>query len=122
MNRKIAKFVKSLNEKTKAVVLEILESPTKWNLIQFYKDNPFSIHTPRGLANIIGRKPSAVSKEVECLARAGVLKKISENGDLSAIYSYDPEKAMVKIIDSLVGLCSESRETIKELIEAIKKS
>jgi hypothetical protein len=122
MNRKIAKFVKSLNEKTKAVVLEILESPTKWNLIQFYKANPFSIHTPRGLANIIGRKPSAVSKEVECLARVGVLRQISENGDLSAIYSYDPEKAMVKIIDSLVALCSESHETTQELIEAIKNS
>ena len=122
MNRKIAKFVKSLNEKTKAVVLEILESPTMWNLIQFYKANPFSIHTPRGLANIIGRKPAVVTKEVECLARAGILKKISENGDLSAIYSYDPEKTMIKIIDTLVGLCNESRETTRELIEALKNS
>jgi len=122
MNKKMAKFVKSLNEKTKALVLDILESPTKWNLIQFYKTNPFSIHTPRGLANIIGRKASIVSKEAECLARAGVLKKISANGDLSAIYSYEPEKGIAKIIDSLIELCGDSREAVKELVAAIKES
>lgn len=120
MNKKIEKFVKNLNEPTKALVLDILESPTKLNLIQFYKTNPFSIHTPRGLANIIGRKASVVSKETECLARAGVLRRISENGDLSTIYAYEPSKELAKIIDTLLDLCGDSREAVADIIAAIK--
>lgn len=120
MNRKIARVMKNLNSRTRAVVLDIVESPTKWNLIQFYKSNPFSIHTPRGLANIIGRRADHVFKEVEGLAGAGILKKLSENGGLSSIYSYEPEAEIACIIDILVDIGSEQRELIDNLRSLIK--
>ncbi|HZD60132.1 MAG TPA: hypothetical protein VE439_06720 [Anaerolineae bacterium] len=120
MNKKVAKFVKRLNSKTRVVVLDILGSPTKWNLIQFYKANPFSIHTPRGLANIIGRKADLVHKEAEELTNAGVLKKISENGSFSSIYSYEPEADIACVIDALIEIGNERRNFIDDLCNIIK--
>src|SRR3990172_3595424 len=117
MNKKIAKFAKNLNDRTRALALDILGSPTKLNLLQFYKANPFSIHTPRGLANILGRTAEQVYKEAEALATAGVLKKISENEDTaSTIYSYEPDKELSAVIDTLVELSNDPKCTISDII------
>ena len=122
MNRKVAKLIRNLNERTKATILDIIESPTKWNLIQFYKSNPFSIHTPRGLANIIGRRDNQVYKEAEELATAGILKRISENGDPTSIYSYEPDEEMTSIINGLSDIDEDPRDLMEELLKAIKEN
>ncbi|MBE0447264.1 MAG: hypothetical protein IBX64_04055 [Actinobacteria bacterium] len=120
INRKVARFIKKLNDRTRTTVLDILESPIKWNLIQFYKANPFSIHTPRGLANIIGRRADLVFKEVEGLAKAGILKKISENGNLFSIYSYEPEAEIARVINTLVDIDNEQRNRMGNLRGRVK--
>jgi len=115
MDKKVARLMKNLNGRTRETILDILGSPTKWNLIQFYKANPFSIHTPRGLANIIGRGANQVFKDAEDLANAGVLKKISENGNASSIYSYEPYKEIAAAIDALVENGSDPQSLRSEL-------
>lgn len=120
-NKKISKLVKGLNSKTKALVLEILESPIKWDLICFYQANPFSIHTAKGLANIIGRRPEQVLKEAEELAKADLLKIISENGGALSIYAYEPSSDSACVIDMLVTLSAEERNLIDELYRTLKE-
>lgn len=122
MSKKLEKIVKHLNCRTKVLALEILESPIKWDLISFYQANPFSIHTARGLANIIGRSPEQVFKEAEELTAASVLKRISENGDKSSIYSYEPETEAASLIKILLELHNEDHGLLDKLEQLIKDS
>jgi len=120
MSKKIDKIIKNLNANAKALALQLLESHIKWDLIAFYEANPFSIHTARGLANIVGRSPDRVFEEAEELAAAQVLKKISENGDMSSIYSYDPKPENATLIKALMELCKSGHDQVDELCRAIK--
>jgi len=122
MSKKIDKIIKNLNADTKALALQLLESHIKWDLVAFYEANPFSIHTARGLANIIGRSANRVFEEAEELAAAQVLKKISENGDMSSIYSYEPKVENATLIKALIELCKGGHEQVDKLCQAIKDS
>lgn len=122
INKKVSKLLKGLNSKTRVLVLEILESPIKWDLICFYQANPFSIHTAKGLANIIGRRSEQVLKEAEELVAAGVLKVIPENSSISSIYAYEPSAENTCIINELIALSLEERDLMGELRRMLKEA
>ncbi|NCO66237.1 MAG: hypothetical protein COW32_01425 [Candidatus Aquicultor secundus] len=122
MSKKLEKIIKNFNCKTKALALEILDSPIKWDLLNFYQTNPFSIHTAQGLANIIGRSPDQVFIEAEELASASVLKRISRNGDKSSIYSYEPAAKVASLIKILFELHNEEHDLLDKLEQLIKDS
>ncbi|HEY3375252.1 MAG TPA: hypothetical protein VGK02_09340 [Candidatus Aquicultor sp.] len=120
MNRKLAKLVKNLNDDTRALIIDVLDSPIKWDLIHFYQANPFSIHTARGLSNIIGRRSEQVFQEAEQLAENGVLKKVCENGDSSSIYAYEPDTERETILRTLAELSEEDTSLLDELHKLLK--
>ncbi len=122
MSKKLEKIVKNFNCKTKTLALEILDSPIKWDLLNFYQANPFSIHTAQGLANIIGRSPDQVFREAEELASASILKRISHNGDKTSIYSYEPASESSSLIKILFELNNEERDLLDKLEQMIKDS
>lgn len=121
MDKSLAKLVKGLNNETKTLILEILDSPIKWELIGFYQANPFSIHTARGLANIIGRRTNQVLKEAEELAQANILKKISENGGPCTIYAYEPNRQGTSAIKALANIYSKERGLVAQFHELLKE-
>lgn len=120
MNKKLAKLVKNLKPETKTLVLGLLNSPIQWDLINFYDSNPFSIHTARGLANMVGRRSEQVFEEAEKLATLGVLKKVCENGDASTIYAYEPSADSAAVIRLLLEIGEESNDLLDELNSLIK--
>ncbi len=122
MSKKLEKIIKNFNCKTKTLALEILDSPIKWDLLNFYQANPFSIHTAQGLANIIGRSPDQVFREAEELASASILKRISHNGDKTSIYAYEPSPETSSLIKVLFELHSEERTLLDKLEQMIKDS
>jgi len=122
MNKKLTKLIRTLNNRTKELAIEILDSPIKWDLVNFYEANPFSIHTAGGLAGIIGRRTEQVFKEAEELTVAEVLKKLSGNGGSSSIYAYEPKPENCQVIRALVKLGKEDRRLIDELRRLIKSS
>ncbi|MHB8842583.1 MAG: hypothetical protein ACYC56_12510 [Candidatus Aquicultor sp.] len=122
MSKKLEKIIKNFNCKTKTLALKILDSPIKWDLLNFYRANPFSIHTAQGLANIIGRSPDQVFREAEELASASILKRISHNGDKTSIYSYDPAPEAASLIKVLFELHGEERDLLEKLEQMIKDS
>lgn len=122
MDKKISKLVKGLNSNTRALLLEILESPIKWDLICFYHANPFSIHTANGLTNIIGRRYEQVLKEAKELAAKHVLKVVSENNGVSPIYAYEPSVENTCIINALVALILEEHGLVDELYRMLKET
>lgn len=121
MSKNLARFLKSLNNEKKGLVQTILESPIKWDLINFYQENPFSIHTARGLSRIIGRKTDQVFREIEELVVAGVLKNLSENGDSSSIYVYEPSNENASTIKALIDFGKE-REQLEDLRQLVMSS
>lgn len=121
MSKNLARFLKSLNNEKRELVREILESPIKWDLINFYQANPFSIHTARGLSRIVGRKADQVFREIEELVVAGILKNLSGNGDSSSIYIYEPSNENASTIRTLIDFGKE-REQLENLRQLVKSS
>ncbi|MCL6472444.1 MAG: hypothetical protein K6T91_06480 [Firmicutes bacterium] len=121
INRKIARILKALDNKTKSLVLDILDSPIKWDLVNFYQANPFSLHTVKGLANIIGRRQGQVEKEADELARNGILKNLSDN-DPIAVYSYEPKADISCTIAAIFALGAEDSNLLKQLHEILREN
>lgn len=121
INRKIARILKTLDNKTKPVVLDILDSPIKWDLVNFYHANPFSLHTAKGLASIIGRRQVQVENEVEELVRNGVLKNLSDTGSV-AVYSYEPEAGISCVVAAIIALGAEDGNLLKQFHQLLKEN
>jgi hypothetical protein len=121
INRKVAKIIKSLTEATTVLAIVALESPTKWDLISFYHANPFSIHTAKGLANMIGRSADQIFQDAEELASLNVLEKVCETGNASSIYSYEPTDDNAALLGSLLELADEDHSLIEELLQLLKE-
>jgi hypothetical protein len=121
-NRKLTKLIKELTEETKTLAIAVLESPTKWDLINFYQANPFSIHTAKGLANMIGRKVDQVFKDAEELRNLNVLEKVCETGNASSIYSFGPSADDAALLKSLIDLADDDQQLIDELLHTLKES
>jgi hypothetical protein len=122
MNKKLAKIIKSITEDTKTLTIAILESPTKWDLISFYHANPFSIHTAKGLANMIGRKVDQIFEDAEELARLNVLEKVCETGNASSIYSYEPTSDNAALLDTLIELVKDDQSLADELLHLLTEN
>lgn len=120
-NKKLTKLIKGLSAETKELAIIILESPTKWDLISFYHANPFSIHTAKGLANMIGRTAEQVFKDAEDLTKLKVLEKVCETGNASSIYSYGPSNENTALINSLLELVDEDQALADELLKSLKE-
>jgi hypothetical protein len=120
MNRKLAKILKNITEETKYIAVTVLESPTKWDLINFYHVNPFSIHTAKGLANMIGRNVDQIFEDAEELTGLKVLEKVCETGNASSIYAFEPASENAIFLSSLIELLDEDQTLVDDLLEHLK--
>jgi len=67
------------------------DTPIKWDIVTFFAANPFSRDVARNLAGRIGRRETAVARELEDLALLGLLQR-SRLGDTTVYYlSEKPE-------------------------------
>jgi hypothetical protein len=116
---KLDSFLQSLEEEDKEVLKKIIKSAVEWELLHFYFDNPFSIHTVTGLASIIGRRLEKVKSGVEHLTKLRILKKIGGE-DFPYIYAYEPEKKKADLIKQLMTLYKNSGFRSKQFRDSLQ--
>jgi hypothetical protein len=116
---KLDSFLQSLEEEDKEVLRRITKSPVEWELLHFYFDNPFSIHTVTGLASIIGRQLEKVKGGVEQLTKLKILRRIGGK-DFPHIYAYEPERKKADLISQLMTLYKNSGFRPKQFRDSLQ--
>ncbi|MEW6686640.1 MAG: hypothetical protein AB1393_10615 [Candidatus Edwardsbacteria bacterium] len=84
-------------------VEEVVNSFTKWELIKFFHENPFTFDTAERLAKHLGRKETEVKQAAEELKKSGLLR----NGSIPGEYSFTEDEQKQKLVKKLVQLCAD---------------
>ena len=70
-------------------------------IIIFFKENPSSVDSPRGVATWVGYNRRDTKKALDELAEAGVLDSISTSS--TSGYSFTQDKQVIKQIEKIIG-------------------
>lgn len=100
---------KNLDPEVSRLLGVLSSSQVRWDLVKFFRENPFTIHTAQGLASMIGRRIDKVEAEAEALVAQEVLARISGGDVAPFIYAYDPQPDALKAIELLIDEEREAR-------------
>ncbi|MHB0977368.1 MAG: hypothetical protein ACYC1U_09280 [Candidatus Aquicultorales bacterium] len=114
--------VVDLNAEGLQQALGLLCSQVRWDLIKFFKANPFSIHTSQGLASIIGRQQTKVEDETQALVEEKLLKRISQEDGFPPIYAYDPDPELAAIVDLLETACTACGDHVDKVKSDVEET
>ena len=79
---------------------KLLNSELHVKIVIFFKENPTSMDSPRGIATWLGCKREETKKALDELTEAGVLNSISTAS--TSGYSFTQDKKLIKDINSLL--------------------
>lgn len=82
--------------------------PVKWDILLFFGENPYTRDTAEAIARRIGRRPSAVLRELFDLSLMGVLERQRLNGTVVFGLSRSPKMRQTLqrfVQESRAGLC-----------------
>ncbi len=108
-----SRALEKMDSKLKPIAESLLASKTRWDLVHFFRANPFSIHTASGLAKLVGRQPKRVKEEVEILVELGVLRRLPQDEDATPIYSYEPNADVRLAIELIEGASGGKTDLIE---------
>ncbi len=82
---------RDLDPRIQSFVERYVGSFVAWDLVLFFRDNPYAVGTAESLAQSIGRRSSDLQLPLEKLAEQGILTRENSTGDPAGpIYSYHP--------------------------------
>lgn len=116
--KRLSQIAASLDTEARRECSTILDSPIAWELLRFYQRNPFSIHTQRGLANIIGRHEDHVRQGAQTLVALKILKEIPQEA-MPAIFAFEPSDRDRKLIEKLVTVANCGSDALAEFRKLI---
>ncbi len=80
-----------LSPGVKSFVESYVNSFVAWDLVLFFRDNPYAVGSPESLAQSIGRRGTDLQLQLERLAGAGILSRENPSRhDAEPVYSYHP--------------------------------
>jgi hypothetical protein len=89
----------------------------KWDLVRFFHDNPHTADTAENIAQVVGRDVTTVRRELDGLAKSGVLRK--EAVSSQRIYRLSDEDSTRKIIREFVDACHDREFRVKAINHVI---
>src|SRR5690606_30296364 len=89
----------------------------KWDLVRFFHDNPHTADTADNIANVVGRDPNTVSRELDGLVKAEVLVKEAVSGQ--GIYRLSTDSDMRQIINEFVAACHDREFRVQAINHVI---
>ncbi|GBC97586.1 Sensor histidine kinase ResE [bacterium HR17] len=102
----------------KAFLQEVLNTPTKQELLVFFATNQ-AMDTVKGLAVWLGRPEAELWQAAEALVQAGLLHRSGEGRD--AVYSYRPHPELRPLVDAFVALYQSARVQLLQEMEHIRR-
>ncbi|MCL5292899.1 MAG: hypothetical protein M1548_10380 [Actinobacteria bacterium] len=116
----------SIDPEKRRTVLALLASQVRWDLVRFFRANPFTIHTAQGLARIVGRRVEQVEVETKALVHESVLRRLSQDEDFPPIYAYEPNadlRLLIELVEQLtdgrLDFFDELRKTLADLDQEV---
>lgn len=91
----------------------ILRSPIKKKIILFFRENPQSVESVRGISTWLNLKPEKVKKALEELVKDGIL--IAHRGATTTGYAYTQDKDILNYIEKYLLLKDEKRSSNRSI-------
>ena len=79
---------------------KFFDSDLHKRIILFFRDNPASVDTPRGVSTWIGYSREETKKALDELAKAGILNSIASSS--TSGYSFTQDKKIIKSINEFI--------------------
>jgi len=111
-------IVKALPEDLKAFVQQVLDTPTKQELLTFLATNR-AVDTLRGLSVWLGRPEGELRIAADALVQAGLLHRSGEGEE--ALYSYRPRPEVSGLVDSFLALYQSARSQLMRELEQLRQ-
>lgn len=90
-------------------ISKILRSPIKRKIILFFRENPHSVDSVRGISTWLNIKPEIVKRALEELVKEGIL--IAHRGRTTTGYAYTQDIDILSRIEKSLFLNNEKRNT-----------
>ena len=108
----------SLPADLKAFVQQVLDTPTKQELLVFLATNR-GMDTLRGLSVWLGRPEGELRGAAESLVQVGLLHRSGEGDE--AVYSYRPRPEMQGLVESFIALYQSARSQLMRELEQLRQ-
>ncbi|MCM8783777.1 MAG: hypothetical protein NC818_03235 [Candidatus Omnitrophica bacterium] len=82
-------------------ILKAIRSPVKKKIILFFRENPYSVDSVRGISTWLNMKPNIVRKALEELVKDGIL--IAHRGATTTGYAYTQDIDILNQIDECLS-------------------
>jgi hypothetical protein len=89
----------------------------KWDLVRFFHDNPHTADTAENIAQVVGRDVTTVRRELDGLAKTGVLRK--EAVSSQRIYRLSDDDSTRELIRDFVDACHDREFRVKAINHVI---
>ncbi len=90
----------------------------KWDLIRFFRDNPYTIDTADNIARYAGRSVDSVRTDLAELAQDGVLEE-NQLGDMT-VYSVVSDREVTELLDQFVEASNDREFRVKAIYHVIR--
>jgi len=94
-------------------ISKILRSPIKKKIILFFRENPHSVDSVRGISTWLNLKPEMVRKALEELVKEGIL--ITHRGRTTTGYAYTQDKNILNCIEECLSIKDEKRSSDRSI-------
>ncbi len=89
----------------------------KWDLVRFFHDNPHTADTAENIAQVVGRDVTTVRRELDGLAKSGVLHK--EAISSQCIYRLSNDDRTRDLVRDFVDACHDREFRVKAINHVI---
>lgn len=90
----------------------------KWDLIQFFHENPHTPDTAENISRYTGRDPIIVTNELSDLVQSGVLNS-SQVGDLT-IFTLSPDTELRELVSMFVNSSEDRQFRVKAIYHVMR--
>ncbi len=90
----------------------------KWDLLRFFRENPYTADTAENIARYIGRSATAVKTEAQQLVESGLME-IRLLDDLP-VYALTQDRAMRDLLDRFLQACEDRNFRVKVVYHIIR--
>lgn len=89
----------------------------KWDLLQFFHDNPNTVDTAESIARYVGRNVAAVKEEIQQLVRSGLLE--SRDMDGLSVYALAQNAETRNLLERFFRACQGRSFRVKVVYHII---
>ncbi len=101
-----------------AFIRNRVNSFIKWDLVSFFHDNPYTVDTADKIATYVGREAQVIRRELDALAKSGVLT-VSGTPD-QPIFGLASDPAVQDLVRRFHRACEDRQFRVRAMYHVIR--